>query len=76
MICRTCKGTGKIEYKAHADATRIGKVLATLDAKEWNGITEDQLALGWTDHKRMKLMQYFYQHRDIGDEEGYRRPRK
>ncbi len=39
-----------------------------LDAKEWNGVTTEQKGLGWTKHKQKRLMDYHYQHRDIGAE--------
>lgn len=39
-----------------------------LDATEWNGVTKEQRELGWTEHKQKRLMGYFYQRRDIGEE--------
>lgn len=31
-----------------------------LDALEWNGVTDEQQALGWTDAERVRIMRYFY----------------
>jgi len=35
-----------------------------LNAMEGNVVTTEQAALGWTDVERMRIMQWFYQHRD------------
>ena len=36
----------------------------SLTAMESNVVTPEQSALGWTDAERMRIMQWFYQHRD------------
>ena len=36
-----------------------------LDAMKVNVVTDEQKALGWTDRERKKVMQWFYQHRDV-----------
>lgn len=33
-----------------------------LNALEWNAVTEEQKALGWTDELRRKIMRWYYQH--------------
>lgn len=37
----------------------------TLDSLEWNVVTKEQQNLGWNDFERRRIMQWFYQHRDI-----------
>ena len=36
-----------------------------LDATKRNDVTEKQVAMGWSDFKRNRIMQWYYQHKDI-----------
>lgn len=55
---KICREVEKVAHKA------LPMFYHALDALQWNVVTEEQEALGWTDRERKRLMQWFYQHRE------------